>query len=85
MTEYYAPKARAEVEEVEAVVWELVKDHFSDSTIKWANINEHPQTGKFGCILPDDWRELGVDILEVDVLTYDEMKEAGWFPVEDII
>ena len=44
MTEYYAPKARAEVEEVEYTVWELVKHRYSDSTVKWSNILEHPQT-----------------------------------------
>ena len=82
--EYYAPKARAAVEEVEATVWELVKNRFSDSTVKWANILEHPSTGKFGCILPDDWRELGVDIPEVDTQTQEEMEAAGWFPREDI-
>lgn len=84
MTEYYAPKARAEAEEIESMVWELVKDRFSDSTVKWANIIEHPNTGKFGCILPSDWRELGVDIQEVNIQTHKEMEATGWFPVEDI-
>ena len=32
MTEYYAPKARAEVEAVEATVWGLIKDRFADNT-----------------------------------------------------
>lgn len=78
--EYYAPKARAEVEAVEATVWPLVKSRFADNTIKWANPVEHPQTGKFGVILPDDWRELGVVIAWVDIQTHEEMVKAGWFP-----
>ena len=88
MTEYYAPRARAEVEEVEAVVWGLVQaetpPRFSDSTVRWADILEHPQTGKFGCILPEDWRELNVDISEVNIQTQTQMEAAGWFPVNEI-
>ena len=84
MTEYYAPKARAEAEEVEAVVWALVKHRFSDSTVRWANILEHQHAGKFGCILPDDWRVLGVAIPEVDIQTLEQMEAAGWFPLEEL-
>lgn len=84
MIEYYAPKARDEAEAVEAVVWGLVKDRFADNTVKWANINEHPITGKFGVILPPDWRELSVEIAEVDVQTQEEMELAGWFPNDEI-
>lgn len=83
MTEYYAPKARTEVEEVEAVVWGMVKDRYSDSTIKWANVLEHPHTGKFGVILPEDWRELGINTTEVDIQTQQEMEAAGWFPLDE--
>lgn len=82
MTEYYAPKARAEAEAVEAVIWDMVKDRFANNTVKWANLNEHPITGKFGVVLPPDWRELDADIAEVDIQTYEEMEAAGWFPAE---
>ncbi|MCK5602007.1 hypothetical protein KAR91_09065 [Candidatus Pacearchaeota archaeon] len=82
--EYYAPKARVEVEEVEAVVWDMVKGRFSNSTERWADILTHSKTGKCGCVLPDDWRELGVDLAEVDIQTHEEMEAAGWFPVEDL-
>lgn len=84
MTEYYAPKARAEVEAVEATVWGLIKDRFADNTICWAIPIEHPATGKFGVVLPEDWREKGVVIPEVDIQTHEEMEKAGWFPAEDI-
>lgn len=83
MTEYYAPKARAEAKEVETVVWGLIKDRFADNTVKWANIIEHPATGKFGVVLPADWRELGVEIAEVDIQTQEEMEAAGWFPNDE--
>jgi hypothetical protein len=82
--EYYAPKARTEVEEVEATVWPLVQGRYSDSTVKWANPVQHPTTGKWGVILPEDWRDLGVDLPEVDIVTHNEMEAAGWFPVEEI-
>jgi hypothetical protein len=84
MIEYYAPKARAESEAVEAVVWNLIKDRFADNTIKWAEILEHPTTGKFGIVLPSDWRELGLSVQENDILTQNEMEESGWFLTEEI-
>ena len=77
--EYYAPKARAEAEAVEAVIWDLVKDRFADNTVRWANLVEHLVTGKFGIILPGDWRDLNAGIAEVDVQTHEEMIQAGWF------
>ena len=80
MTEYYAPKARAEAEAVEATVWALVKGRFADNTVRWADLLEHPQTGKFGIVLPDDWRELDTDIIkEVDILAQEDMETANWF------
>jgi hypothetical protein len=83
MIEYYAPKARAEAEAVEATIWPLVKDRYADNTERWADILEHPTTGKFGVILPEDWRELSVSIAEVDIQTQEEMEQAGWFPTDE--
>ncbi|MCK5639703.1 MAG: hypothetical protein KAJ19_02860 [Gammaproteobacteria bacterium] len=84
MAEFYAPKARAEAEAVEAAVWELVKQRYADNTVKWADVLEHPQTGKFGVQLPPDWRDLEIDIAEVDIQTHGEMIQSGWFPVSDM-
>ena len=90
--EFYAPPAKADAVEIEAVVWDILKvatlpdgrPRFADNTIKWANLNEHPQTHKFSVVLPDDWRELGFSLPEVQIKTIDEMREAGWFPVNEI-
>lgn len=79
MVEFYAPKARAEAEAVEAVIWPMVKDRFADNTERWADILEHPQTGKFGVRLPEDWRDLGISISDIDISTYEDMKATGWF------
>jgi hypothetical protein len=83
MRKFYAPKARPEAEALESVIWNLVKDRFPDNTKGYSPIYEHPTTGKFGIILPEDFESLGLNIQENEILTWDEMNEAGWFPVED--
>jgi hypothetical protein len=82
MTEYYAPKSRQDAEEVEAKIWPIIKDRFGDNTECWAKPVEHPITGKFGIILPEDWEDYADDIgvAEVDIQTQEQMEAAGWFP-----
>ncbi len=82
MIEYYAPLSRIESENIEAIVWGLIKDRFADNTIKWGNINVQPVTGKTAVILPKDWRDLVLDkdAIEQKIKTQDEMEQSGWFP-----
>ena len=86
ITEYYAPSSRVESEDIESIVWNLVKDQFADDTVRWAIVLTHPITGKTAVILPFNWRDIvpDKDPVEQSIKTQNEMEQEGWFPIYEL-